>query len=537
MKHHITRMTNATPCTTNHNLSLPIAWSDALNNLAKRFDTQVAAIDGQQNRLTYSELNQRAHTLAQRLLQDGLKPGEAIASLLPNSIDAVWASYGIRLAGATEIPLSWGYTLDEIQWCAQLAEFKTILTLDKRTSELSSSGFKTLLAESIVAEPVLPNASIQPLGPIAFHQSARILFTSGTTGKPKGVLYTNGARWLGEQLLKATLPFVPEPGVTILLMTPFVHGASLLTYAWLDHGATVILHDGVNIEKIAPLLDSDSLDAIFAPPTVLAKITSALVGKRYDHVRCIFTGTQPLTPALYHRAHAMFGPKVRITFGKSECVNPITVLGPQDTHHYFSQTEVPAGACVGWPAPGVEIKIEAPDALTAQNEERSDGEVLLRSPHMSSGLIDSNGFRPHEPEGWHHTGDLGYVDQAGRVVLTGRIADVIKTGGYRVNPDEIEVQLAANTLCAQICVTSLASDYWGEIIVAVAEGTQPDWQQQCEALLQGMSRHKRPRLYVSVQALPRNPQGKISRKAVSKLVLATHRLLDGSHPQLEPLSA
>ena len=127
-------MTNATPCTTNHNLSLPIAWSDALNNLAKRFDTQVAAIDGQQNRLTYSELNQRAHTLAQRLLQDGLKPGEAIASLLPNSIDAVWASYGIRLAGATEIPLSWGYTLDEIQWCAQLAEFKTILTLDKRTS-------------------------------------------------------------------------------------------------------------------------------------------------------------------------------------------------------------------------------------------------------------------------------------------------------------------------------------------------------------------------------------------------------------------
>jgi acyl-coenzyme A synthetase/AMP-(fatty) acid ligase len=320
-------------------------------------------------------------------------------------------------------------------------------------------------------------------------------------------------------------------------MTPFVHGASLLAFAWLDHGATIILHDGVNIEKIAPLLDSDSLDAIFAPPTVLAKITSALAGKRYDHVRCIFTGTQPLTPALYRRANAMFGPKVRITFGKSECVNPITVLGLQDTHDYFSQAEVPAGACVGWPAPGVEIKIEAPDALTAQNEERSDGEVLLRSPHMSSGLIDSNGFRPHEPEGWHHTGDLGYIDQAGRVILTGRIADVIKTGGYRVNPDEIEVQLAANPLCAQICVTSLASDYWGEIIVAVAEGTQEHWQEQCEALLQGMSRHKRPRLYVSVQALPRNPQGKISRKAVSKLVLATHTLHDGSHPQLEPLSA
>ncbi len=529
-------MTNDTPYAPNQTNSLPIAWSDSLNNLAKRFDTQLAAIDGQQNRLTYSELNQRAHALALHLIQGGLVPGEAIASLLPNSIDAVWASYGIRLAGATEIPLNWGYTLDEIQWCAQLAKFKTILTLEKRTPELLSSGFNTLLAESIASAPVEPNTPIQPLAPVAFSQSARVLFTSGTTGKPKGVLYTNGARWLGEQLLKATLPFVPEPGVTILLMTPFVHGASLLAFAWLDHGATIILHDGVNIEKIAPLLDSDSLDAIFAPPTVLAKITSALAGKRYDHVRCIFTGTQPLTPALYRRANAMFGPKVRITFGKSECVNPITVLGLQDTHDYFSQAEVPAGACVGWPAPGVEIKIEAPDALTAQNEERSDGEVLLRSPHMSSGLIDSNGFRPHEPEGWHHTGDLGYIDQAGRVILTGRIADVIKTGGYRVNPDEIEVQLAANTLCAQICVTSLVSDYWGEIIVAVAEGTQPTWQQQCETLLEGMSKHKRPRLYVSVQALPRNPQGKISRKAVSKLVLETHQLVDGPYPALEQLN-
>ena len=529
-------MTNATPCATNQNVSLPIAWSDTLNNLAKRFGEQLAAIDGQQNRLTYSELNHRAHALARRLIQAGLKPGEAIASLLPNSIDAVWASYGIRLAGATEIPLSWGYTLDEIQWCAQLAKFKTILTLETRTPELLRAGFKTLLAESIASAPIEPNRPIEPLPPVAFQQSARVLFTSGTTGKPKGVLYTNGARWLGEQLLKATLPFVPEPGVTILLMTPFVHGASLLAFAWLDHGATIILHDGVNIEKIAPLLDSHSLDAIFAPPTVLAKITSALAGKRYDHVRCVFTGTQPLTPALYQRANAMFGPKVRITFGKSECVNPITVLSPQDTHDYFSQTEVPAGACVGWPAPGVEIKIEAPDALTAQNEERSDGEVLLRSPHMSSGLIDSNGFRPHEPEGWHHTGDLGYIDAMGRVVLTGRIADVIKTGGYRVNPDEIEVQLAANPLCAQICVTSLVSDYWGEIIIAVAEGAQEQWQEQCESLLQGMSRHKRPRLYVSVQTLPRNPQGKISRKAVSKMILATHKLIDGSHPQIEPLS-
>jgi acyl-CoA synthetase (AMP-forming)/AMP-acid ligase II len=155
---------------------------------------------------------------------------------------------------------------------------------------------------------------------------------------------------------------------------------------------------------------------------------------------------------------------------------------------------------------------------------------------MSAGLIDANGFRPHTPEGWHNTGDLGYIDTAGRIILTGRVADVIKTGGYRVNPDEIEADLASNALCGQICVTSLASDYWGEIIIAVGEGTQPGWQEVCEQLVASMSKHKRPRLYVAVSALPRNPQGKISRRHVSRMVLETHTLADGPYPSLTPAS-
>ena len=211
------------------------------------------------------------------------------------------------------------------------------------------------------------------------------------------------------------------------------------------------------------------------------------------------------------------------------CVNPITILDRADTHAYFSQTNVPAGACVGWPATGVEINIEAP-----KDPESPHGEVLLRSPHMSAGLIDANGFRPHTPDGWHHTGDLGYMDADGRLILTGRVADVIKSGGYRVNPDEIEAELASNTHCSQICVTSLASDYWGEIIIAVGESARPGWQEECEKLVAGMSKHKRPRMYIAVDTLPRNPQGKISRRQVSRLVLDTHTLTDGPYPVLHP---
>ena len=509
----------------NAHSSMPISWSSSLQVLAERFDKDIAAIDGQNQTLTYLDLNVRAHALAAELVAQGYQPGDPVATLMPNCVDAVWVSYGVRLAGACETPLSWSYTRDEIEWCAKLAQFKHVVSLSSRTQDISALGFSLIDAAEILERSA--SCVPDPREAIQGDRAGRILFTSGTTGKPKGVLYTHAARWQGEQLLKASLPFVPERGARILLMTPFVHGSSLLTYAWLDHGGTIVLHDGVNIEKIAPLLESKSLDAIFAPPTVLAKITGALAPKAFPAVRCIFTGTQPLTPALYQRAHAMFGPKVRITFGKSECVNPITILDRADTHEYFSQPEVPAGACVGWPATGVEIKIEAPSS-----DEETHGEVWLRSPHMSAGLIDANGFKPHEPEGWHNTGDLGYIDAAGRLVLTGRVADVIKTGGYRVNPDEIEAELASNPLCGQICVTSLASDYWGEIIIAVGEGTQSGWQEECEKLVAGMSKHKRPRLFVAVETLPRNPQGKISRKLVRGLVMDTHTLTDGQYPVL-----
>ena len=512
---------------------MPIAWSASLQNLAQRFGHTLAAIDGQAHTLTYAELNRKAHALAGELRKRGVVPGDPIATLMPNGVEAVWVSYGVRLAGACETPLSWGYTQEEIEWCAQLAKFKEVVSLSHRSEDIAALGLSCLDAMSIETR----HEPHERIAAITAQTPGRILFTSGTTGKPKGVLYTHGARWQGEQLLKASLPFVPRRGAQILLMTPFVHGASLLTYAWLDHGGTIVLHDGVNLDQIRPLLENHALDAIFAPPTVLAKITGALAPKHYPEVQCIFTGTQPLTAAPYQRALAMFGPTVRITFGKSECVNPITILDRADTHAYFTQAQIPAGACVGWPATGVEIKIElsaAPDVGSEYENAQvpSIGEVHLRSPHMSAGYIDANGFRPHLTDGWHDTGDFGYLDADGRLILTGRVADVIKTGGYRVNPDEIEADLASNPYCSQICVTSLVSDYWGEIIVAVGEAVQAGWQEECERLVAGMSKHKRPRLYIAVPALPRNPQGKISRRHVSRLVLETHTLIDGPYPSL-----
>ncbi len=507
-----------------------VGWSAGLRTLADQFGESLAVSDAHGKSLSYSRLSCVAHSLGHLLIsQYSVAPGEPVATLLPNSVTAVWASYGVRMTGAAEVPVGWTSTIDEIAWCAHLSGFKKILTLGVRQAELIAAGLEPVCLDSLE----LPS-NAAPLPAVEESLPGRILFTSGTTGKPKGVLYSHVLRWNAEQLLKATLPFVPQRGERIILMTPFVHGSSLLTYAWCDHGGHVVLLDGVSEDSLARELPNPEVRAIFAPPTVLAKITTLFEGRQFRHIQCVFTGTQPLTQKIYQRARDMFGPVVRITYGKSECVNPITVLKPDQTEAYYGAGEMPPGACVGYPAPGVEIHIHHAEHKDADDEEPQDGEVWLRARHMSQGMITDKGFAPHEPEGWHQTGDLGHLDAQGRLVLTGRVADVIKTGGYRVNPDEIEALLTGWSSAMQISVTSLPSDYWGEIIIAVAEHPQDDWVSAVADRVVELSRHKRPRLHVTLDALPRNPQGKVNRRQVRAMVLERYRLNDGPYPSIEP---
>ncbi len=500
-----------------------IPWSSELRTLAARFGDLIAVRD-ERGQLSYTGLCTRAHALAMRLSASGVRPGEAVATVLPNCLGAVWASAGVVLAGAAETPLHGRSTAEEIAWCARVAGFRTVVTCRERIEALRVLGLAPVAVEDLDDEDPLVT-----LAPVPAAARGRVQFSSGTTGRPIAAVYSHGRRWLGNQMLKAALPFAPGPGSRILLMTPYSHGASLLAAAFRDQGGEVVLHDGVDPARVRALLEAGDLDALFAPPTVLAKLSAALGDRQFPGMRCVFTGTAPLTPALYAKACAMFGPLVRITYGKAECTNPVTVLSPLETHAHFTAERQSAGTCVGWPSAGVEIRIAVGEDEISGAE--AEGEVWLRARHMSEGTLDAHGYQPH-PGGWHRSGDLGRIDARGRLWLTGRLADVIKTGGYRVNPDEIESCLGGLHACGQVCITSLPSDYWGEVIIAVAEGVRGDWIGEACGLLTGLSRHKHPRAYVAVESLPRNAQGKLSRRAVREAILATHDLVDGPYPSL-----
>ncbi|MGB0381851.1 MAG: long-chain fatty acid--CoA ligase [Alphaproteobacteria bacterium] len=498
-----------------------IPWSNALRVLAEQYEDRDAVRDREGNSLTFRELSAFAHGLAERLRSMGLVFGTPVGTFLPNSLQAIWGMYGCKISGMAEVAMSSVYTDEEVMWSVKSSGLKYVISVGKWAERCRDLGL-----DVVDCDTIMPTELEEQLPAVPGDIWGRLLFTSGTTSQPKCLVYSHAKRFLGETLQKATLPHHPKPGEKLLVMTPFVHGASIVTQAWLDGGGEVIIHDGVHLENVEALLSAQGLTVMFAPPTVLAKILSVHRGQNWAGLKAIMTGTQPLSPSLYARVKSVFGPITRVTYGKTECINPITVLTASQLEKAFAAGY--EGSCVGWPATGVEVSIGPP----VQHAEGDENEVWLRAQHMSDGYVVAGQLRQHEPDGWHATGDLGAWDEQGRLWLTGRLADVIKTGGYRVHPDEVEANLDPSAYAQAVVICSLPSDYWGEVITAVAENPQMGWEDRVRLQLTGLSKHKQPRLFVAMPSLPRNPQGKISRRQLRDRILERYQLIDGRYPSL-----
>ena len=227
---------------------------------------------------------------------------------------------------------------------------------------------------------------------------------------------------------------------------------------------------------------------------------------------------------------------MRVTYGMSELWNPITILSPQETDAFYGGEGEPGSACVGWPGSGVEVTIAPADAdATAGRGAIPAGEmgrVQLRARHLYIGNLKDGAFTPRDIDDPYETGDLGFVDAQGRLHLCGRAADVMKSGGYKIAPEEIEQALRTAATPAEIVVFSLPSDYWGEIVTIAFCGGQPADRLAYDTAVAGMTGYKRPRLQVTLPQVPRNSIGKIQRRLARAAVLERYQLEDGPRPKL-----
>jgi acyl-coenzyme A synthetase/AMP-(fatty) acid ligase len=494
-------------------------WAQSLRRFA-RFAERVA-VSSRGQTLTYAELVAQAQAVRAAVVEAGARTGEVIAVVARNGPGVVAASYGVMASGAAEFVVDLNLGPDDIAYAMRILKVRRAVMERSELPRVASLGLDVMVLEDILARP--PRAA--PELPFDPHAWGKTIMTSGTTGRPKAIVHRHDRRWLAHELLRSHLPFVPGAKDRVLLMNAYAHGAALLAATWCVTGASVELIGGVDVGYADELFARGELTAVFAPPTVLTKLVEGTRHARIDGIKCVFCGTATLQPALYRAAAALFGPVIRVTYGKSEMFNPITVLEIDEAVDYYRDLSAFDAVCLGKAARGVEIEIrDEAGGLCAAGEH---GEIHLRSPHMMHGHVDEKGFHELPDGAFHATGDLGYLDARGRLFLAGRAHDVMKTGGYKIYPEEIE-----RVLPSGMVVVGIPSAHWGEIIVAVSEDGA-DHAQAVAAATAGLARYKHPRACLTIAQIPRSLQGKVQRARVRDMVLARYALTDGPYPKFE----
>ncbi|HEY6874995.1 MAG TPA: AMP-binding protein [Candidatus Dormibacteraeota bacterium] len=418
-------------------------------------DRVAVRIGGEQ--VTHSELDAMAARFT------GIcSEGDRVVLAAPVSLRWIGAYLGVLRAGGVVVPANPAYTKAELDDLIAAAEPALVLT-----------------------DIEIPEGEPEPWVERGEPDSVAVLaFTSGTTGKPKGVPLTHrnlltsirGAmqvwRWSSEEILVHALPLFHQHGLGGL-------------HATLIAGST--LH-------LLPRLESEALNdatVLFAVPTMYQRLT----GTPHNSLRLCVSGSAPLSPAVAEHATRVLGQAPLVRYGTTE--SGLDTSQPLEERNAYT---------VGLPLPGIQLRLG------------DENEIQLRGPQVFSGYWrdEAATAAAFTPDGWFRTGDVGRIDEAtGHLIIDGRIKEMIITGGMKVYPREVELALEGHPDVAEAAVAGVASERWGEQVtgwVVMRPGSNFDAAAILEHAGAQLAPYKRPKELRRVDALPRNHVGKIDRR-------------------------
>jgi acyl-CoA synthetase (AMP-forming)/AMP-acid ligase II len=515
--------------------SAPRTTPAVLDRMALDFaDHDALVTDGRS--FTFAELRDEVRRAAAAIIGLGVQPGDKVAIWSPNTWHWAIACLAIQYAGAVMVPLNTRYTASEAADILARTEAPVLFGMGRflgadRVSELDRGALPALRHivripidepdgaeagswDEFLAGPRAPVSEVDArAAAVRPDDPSDVLFTSGTTGRSKGVLCAH------RQSLAAPAAWAECGQLTsadrYLCINPFFHnfGYKAGILACLQTGATLIPQLTFDPEQAMRVIAEKRITVVPGPPTIFQTLLDHPARKQYDlsSLRFAVTGAATVPVVLIERMQAELDFDIVLTaYGLTEANGFGTMCRADDD-------AVTVATTCGRPIADFELRIDAPDAETGA------GEVLLRGPNVMLGYLDdpASTAAAIDADGWLHTGDVGTVDDAGNLRITDRLKDMYICGGFNVYPAEIEQVLARLDGVADAAVIGVPDERLGEVGRAFIV-RRPDSDLDEQAVIDYTRKHlanfKTPRSVVFVDSLPRNPGGKVVKPTLREMV-------------------
>jgi O-succinylbenzoate-CoA ligase len=483
-------------------------------------------------RHTYAQTNERANRFANALAQSGVEKGDRVGILQVNCNQFVEAYYAAAKLGAIFVPLNFRAKAEELAYMITNAEAKVLLAGSRYLELISQIRTKLRTVkecitidsrEGLYYEDLIQSASPDEVSSDIEDEDITILmYTSGTTGRPKGVPLRHHA--FVSYVLENVEPASPEVEERNLLTVPLYHVAGIQAMlAAIYGGRTLVMMKQFEVKEWMETIQREKATRAMLVPTMLKWVVDDPDFSQYDlsSLKVITYGAAPMPFEVIRKAIRVM-PWVRFinAYGQTETASTITTLGPED--HVIEGTEKEKekklkrlSSSIGKPLPDVEVKIvdESGQALPPFGV----GEILARGPRVMTGYWhdEQKTAQVMAEGGWLRTGDMGYTDEEGYIYLTGREDDMIIRGGENISPEEVEQVLHSHPKVEEAAVIAVSDPEWGQeprAVVVLKKGETSTPEEIIEFCRSRLSGFKRPRSVVFIDSLPRSPMGKVSRK-------------------------
>jgi len=478
---------------------------------------------------SYAEFLERAARLARTLRErHGVAPGDRIGLYAANHRQMLVAMYAAWIAGAAVTPTNAKLHPREAAWILGHAEAR--LCWVDRPDDGAGAELRAALPAGATVEllalddvPALAAKATSPLAPEPRDDAdlAWLFYTSGTTGKPKGVMLGHGNLLQATQCFLADVHPVP-PGEALLHAAPISHGSGLYNFAYVAQGGVNVVAPsrGFDEHEVLDLAVAWPGACLFAAPTMVKRLVDAERTRpgRGASLGTVVYGGGPMYLADIQSALAAFGPRFAQIYGQGESPMTITVLKQHEIADAAHPRHLERLASVGHAQLCIELSIR--DAASGEAlQVGAVGEVCARGPVVMLGYWrNPEATRETLRGGWLWTGDVGVLDEEGFLTLKDRSKDLVISGGSNIYPREVEEALLEHPRVRECGVVGVPDAEWGEAVCAFVVADGPVEPAELDAFcLARLARFKRPRVYRFVEALPKNNYGKVLKTALREM--------------------